>query len=88
MEETVMEEKSFRTTLSVQAETLLMLDEKMQKCRAMAETLCSQLGLITQEYFILNEAMRMTIKEMNGGQLPPPTTTMRFPALNSYDIHP
>jgi hypothetical protein len=60
----------------------------MQKCRAMAEALCSQLGLITQEYFILNEAMRETIKELNGGVLPQSPTALRFPALNSYDIHP
>ena len=79
-----MSDESFKTSLSVQAETLLMLDEKMTKLRAMAESLCSQLGMVTQEYYVLNEAMRETVRELNGGQPPLIVKHQSFPQLNHY----
>lgn len=80
-----MEEDKFAPSLSVQAHTLARLADEGDRIRAEVEKLCSALGHLTQQYFIINEAMKETLKDMNGGVAPLPLPERRFPSLNHYD---
>jgi len=55
------------TSISVQAETLSRLAQRGDQIREELSMLYSKVGLLTQEYFILNEAMRETLNHLNRG---------------------
>ena len=83
-----MDDDKFLPSLSVQAHTLAELATKGDRIREQVTRLCSELGLLTQEYYIIGEAMRETLRSMNGGVTPLPLSTRHFPELSQYDLTP
>lgn len=75
-----------RIAISAQAHQLSQLAQRGEEIRARIEALCSQLGLLSQEYLIINEAMKVTLEDLNGGIIPA-APNRRFPELNHYDCH-
>jgi hypothetical protein len=78
------ETDELRISISAQGDALSKLAKRSAEIKAKMEALCTQLGFLSQEYMILNEAMRVTLESLNGGIIPP-VSTMRFPELSGYD---
>lgn len=68
-------------SISAQAYALHQLSIRAEEIRKTTEKLCSELGILSQEYMIINEAMRLTLEDLNGGPIDRPTQ-LSFPELN------
>jgi hypothetical protein len=79
-----MDKADVRVSISAQGEALVLLSKRASEIRSRMEALCSQLGLLSQEYLILNEAMRVTLEDLNNAPVAPFKQTS-FPELHSYD---
>ena len=73
----------FKPSLSVSAHAALELAKEVDAVRAEIERACSRLGLLSQKYLILTDALQLTITDMNGGTYPAPLNQRTFPELNS-----
>lgn len=52
-----------KISISAAANRLVMLETREQELRAQMQKLCSQYGLLTQELFIIIEAMKSELRE-------------------------
>lgn len=74
--------ESTKIDIRIQAHTALHLADKAAEIKGEMDRLCSKLGLLSQEYLILTEALKVTIADMNGGTYPAPLQHRKFPELS------
>lgn len=78
-----MNDDQFRPSISVSAHAAFELAKEVESVRDEIERACSKLGLLSQKYLILTDALQLTIKDLNGGTYPAPLNQRHFPELNS-----